>query len=110
MRQIKIDREKRLKLLRWLKQGYIDPTEWSMMDNECQMTREELEQQLDEFAKCSGYVTCRRCQRMGVCELKDIAEGKENFWERMRLQEEAGIGRGEQKQERDERNDSCKAG
>ncbi len=70
-RQIPIDRQKRIILLNWLKQGSIDNAEYSsLLDVEQKRTREEIIADLDRLTISNGLETCRRCQRLNLCELR----------------------------------------
>ncbi|MCD8301528.1 MAG: hypothetical protein LUC44_00750 [Prevotellaceae bacterium] len=77
MAAIQIDRNIRLTLLRWLKQGYIDRQELSQIESESdhKMTVGEMLKEIDECVKLYGYMQCRRCQKLGLCEIKAQAEG-----------------------------------
>lgn len=65
--EIQIDRERRLLLLKWLKQGYIDSWEIGKLDNLKDLTREEIETELDRLAACMHDEECERLQRLGYC-------------------------------------------
>lgn len=67
MIQITIDREKRLMLLKWLKQGYIDSVELGTLERLKKLTREEIETELDRWAACRHDEQCERLQRLGYC-------------------------------------------
>lgn len=64
--QITIDREKRLLLLKWLKQGYIDGLEINDL-REFKLTGEEIETELDRLAASMHDEQCERLQRLGFC-------------------------------------------
>ena len=69
--EIQINREKRLLLLKWLKQGYIDALELSQLQKDNQMTADEIESELDRLAKWTYNEDCQRLQRLGLCKLKE---------------------------------------
>lgn len=68
--EIQINREKRLLLLKWLKQGYIDALELSQLQKDNQMTADEIESELDRLAKFMHNEDCQRLQRLGLCKLR----------------------------------------
>ena len=67
MMQIAIDREKRLLLLKWLKQGCIDSVELGRLEQEHPMTDDELETELRRLACFFHEEECQRLQDMGFC-------------------------------------------
>lgn len=77
--EIQIDRDKKLLLLRWLKQGYIDSFELSELqrDNDNQITVEEIERELDRLTRVMGDEECMRLQRLGLCKLKNLYSREE---------------------------------
>lgn len=66
--EIQINREKRLLLLKWLKQGFIEWVELSMLYHNNSMTREEIEKELDYLAKVNDGKGCERYKRLGLCK------------------------------------------
>ncbi len=68
--EIPMNRERKLMLLRWLKQGYIDSMELSRMQKESPITDDEIETELDRLAKCMHDEECKRLQRLGFCKLR----------------------------------------
>lgn len=67
MTQITVDREKRLLLLKWLKQGYIDSWEINDLREFKKLTREEEEAELDRIVVILRDENCERLQRLGYC-------------------------------------------
>jgi len=61
-----LDRETKLMLLKWLKNGYIDKMEFlslkQMVDDS--MTMEEIQDKLDRLASEDD---CERLKRLGIC-------------------------------------------
>ena len=68
--EIPMNRERKLLLLRWLKQGYIDSLELSQIQKDNPITDEEIENELDRLAICMHDEECQRLQRLGFCKLK----------------------------------------
>lgn len=68
--EIPMNREKKLLLLRWLKQGYIDSLELSQIQKDNPITDDEIESELDRLAMCMHDEECQRLQRLGFCKLK----------------------------------------
>jgi len=67
MMQIAIDRDKRLLLLKWLKQGYIDSVELGDLKQESPITADEIEAELRRLAFVTLGEDCQRLQDMGFC-------------------------------------------
>lgn len=75
--EIQIDRDKKLLLLRWLKQGYIDSMELNELQRDNQITIEEIERELDRLTRVMGDEECMRLQRLGFCKLKNRCSREE---------------------------------
>lgn len=67
---IVIDREKRITLLRWLKRGVIDSEELNGLNGLKDLTREEIEAELDRLATICHDEECERLQRLGYCKAR----------------------------------------
>jgi hypothetical protein len=67
---MKIDREKRLMLLRWLKQGEIDPTELrELKESLPPLSLEDIEAELQKsFGRGKSMAVCQCFKRLGICE------------------------------------------
>lgn len=65
--QIAIDRAKRVLLLKWLKQGYIDSLELDDLRQEHPITSDEVESELRRLAYVFHDEDCQRLQEMGFC-------------------------------------------
>lgn len=68
MRKIELDKAKKITLLRWLQQGYIDGVELLAIQREDPMTDEEINEELDRLAKYRHAEQCERLRRLGFCE------------------------------------------
>lgn len=67
---IQIDRQRRLTLLRWLKQGYIEEREIASL-NPHNLTAGELSERLDRLIKANPEGQCNRMKRLGLCPYND---------------------------------------
>lgn len=67
MMQIAIDRAKRMLLLKWLKQGYIDGVEFDDLRQAQPITADEIEDEIRRLARLTHVEDCQRLQDMGVC-------------------------------------------
>ncbi len=65
--KIPIDREIKLLLLKWLRQGFIDGVELNMLYHKKPLSREEIEKELDHLAKISDGRECERLKRLRLC-------------------------------------------
>ena len=66
---IMIDREKRLMLLRWLKQGVIDSRELDRLRALEIFTEEEIEKMFDTMYRINHDEICERIKRLGYCKM-----------------------------------------
>lgn len=66
---IPIDREKRIELLKWLKQGYIDGDTLAMWgDTKVKsMTDGQLQAEMARLHRCMYPDDCRRLKGLGLC-------------------------------------------
>ncbi len=68
MQNIEIDREMKLKLLKWLKQGYIDNFELLSLVKQHPISDDELDAELDRLMKkIHRDEGCSRFERLGLC-------------------------------------------
>ncbi len=66
--EIWLNRDEKIMLLRWLKQGYIESRELDKFKRENPMTRDEIEAELDYYANIYHDEECKRYQRLGYCQ------------------------------------------
>ncbi len=66
--QVILNRDSKIMLLRWLKQGYIESTELDKLQRDNPMTDEELDAELDHLASIFHDEECERYQRLGYCK------------------------------------------
>lgn len=81
---IQLNREKKMLLLKWLKQGYLEDLELSMLKQTEKVTRSELERQLERLTKLNGAIECARLRRLGECYLQCDEWGKARADEEVR--------------------------
>lgn len=66
--EIVIDREKRITLLRWLKRGVIESDELDKLNGLKDLTKEEIESELDRLVASCHDEECERLKRLGYCK------------------------------------------
>ena len=70
MMGIMIDREKRIMLLRWLKQGVIDSRELDRIRALEIFTEEEIEKKFDTMYRIDHDEICERIKQLGYCKVE----------------------------------------
>lgn len=65
--RIKLDREKKITLLKALQVGYIEDVTIRGWITHSDTPREEIEQELDRLTKIQHPDTCKRLKRLGLC-------------------------------------------
>ena len=65
--KIPIDRAKRIELLKWLKQGFMDSETLSEWIDIKGRSIEEIESELRRLNKCSYPMDCHRLKEIGCC-------------------------------------------
>lgn len=73
--RIKLDREKKITLLKALKEGFIDDREIRAWLTFSDTPREEIERELDRLTKIQHPDTCNRLKRLGLCSAKQESRG-----------------------------------
>lgn len=70
MMGIVIDREKRIMLLRWLKQGVIDSRELDRIRALEIFSEEEIEKKVDAMYRIDRDEICERIKQLGYCKVE----------------------------------------
>ena len=68
--KVKMSRENKITLLKWLQQGYIDREELHNLQVENQATDEEIENFINKYIKILKEIACEKCREFGFCFLE----------------------------------------
>lgn len=70
MMKVKMSRENKITLLKWLQQGYIDREELHNLQAANPMNDEDVENMINKFINILGETACEKCREFGFCCLE----------------------------------------